>query len=164
MVRRIVWLYGLSGAGKSTLSNRLEASLTRPTFVIDADDVRDTINADLNFSGEDRAENNRRLAQAALWIDRKGFQVIVSSMLPTDSLRDLVKSEVGPRLQLVYVKCSWTECVKRDPKGLYTKWKEGKLQNFDSGFDEPYRPEITVETTGRPVQECVDFLRRVLFT
>ncbi len=37
----------------------------------------------------------------------------------------------------VYVDTPIEECMKRDPKGLYARAKEGKIKNF-TGIDSPY--------------------------
>ena len=69
----------------------------------------------------------------------------------------------------VFVNTPIEECMRRDPKGLYTKAKEGKIKNF-TGIDAPYempeRPEIRLETVGhRPdelADQVVELLRRML--
>lgn len=171
MRRKITWLYGLSGAGKSTLSNRLHEQLKNSgeqSIVVDADAIRTTLNKELKFTVEDRAENNLRIARIASWLHNEGFHVIVNSMLPTISLRDLVKHEAGYHLvQFVWIKCDWAECCKRDTKGLYTKHADGELKNFSGpghDFEPPYRPDVVINTTNRTVDDCSDHLWRVLST
>lgn len=48
----VIWFTGLSGAGKTTLANALEAELHRQgrrTLVLDGDNVRQGLCADLGF-------------------------------------------------------------------------------------------------------------------
>ena len=62
-----VWLTGLSGSGKSTIADAVAAALLaagRPAYVLDGDNVRHGLNADLGFSAADRAENVRRSARS----------------------------------------------------------------------------------------------------
>jgi len=51
------------------------------------------------------------------------------------------------------------DCMQRDPKGLYTKAKAGKLKNF-TGVDAPYEapddPEIHLQTIGQSAEELAD--------
>ncbi|HLJ65265.1 MAG TPA: GTP-binding protein, partial [Stellaceae bacterium] len=64
----ILWLTGLSGAGKSTLAVALEGELFRrgwQVVLLDGDSLRHTLNADLGFGSEDRAENLRRIGAVA---------------------------------------------------------------------------------------------------
>ncbi len=63
-----IWLTGLSGAGKSTLANLLEQqlhALGQHTYLLDGDNVRHGLCADLGFTHADRSENVRRVAHVA---------------------------------------------------------------------------------------------------
>ena len=65
---QVIWFYGLSGSGKSTIAQALDRELHdagRITKVLDGDNVRGGLNANLGFSAEDRAENIRRVAEVA---------------------------------------------------------------------------------------------------
>ena len=58
----VLWLTGLSGSGKSTLAFALEAELFArgyQVYVLDGDNVRHGLNADLGFTHDDRTENIR---------------------------------------------------------------------------------------------------------
>ncbi len=64
----VLWLTGLSGAGKSTLAFCLDEALFADgycTFVLDGDNMRRGINADLGFSPAHRSENIRRVGEVA---------------------------------------------------------------------------------------------------
>ena len=69
----MLWFTGLSGAGKSTIAMAVEQELFRrgyQVYVLDGDNVRHGLNANLGFSPEDRAENIRRVGEiAALFAD-----------------------------------------------------------------------------------------------
>ena len=44
-----------------------------------------------------------------------------------------------------------SECIRRDPKGLYAKAQAGAIPNFtgiDSPYEPPENPEIRLETIG----------------
>ena len=59
---------GLSGAGKSTLAAGVEEAFVRtgrPAFLLDGDNLRHGLNADLGFSDRDRGENVRRAGEVA---------------------------------------------------------------------------------------------------
>jgi bifunctional enzyme CysN/CysC len=65
---RTVWFTGLSGSGKSSVAMLVEQKLLEkgtPAYVLDGDNLRHGLNADLGFSMTDRAENQRRLAHIA---------------------------------------------------------------------------------------------------
>ncbi len=65
----VLWFTGLSGSGKSTLAHSLEAKIHQlggATFVLDGDNVRYGLSADLGFSVADRTENIRRISAVAV--------------------------------------------------------------------------------------------------
>ena len=58
----VLWLTGLSASGKSSLSMALEFALTEmgySCYVLDGDNVRRGLNANLGFSAQDRTEIGR---------------------------------------------------------------------------------------------------------
>ena len=69
----LFWLIGGSGSGKSTIASAVERLLIEsghPAYILDGDNLRHGLNADLGFSASDRAENIRRTAEvAALFAD-----------------------------------------------------------------------------------------------
>src|SRR4051812_7177010 len=77
----VVWLTGLSGSGKTTISRALERSLFDlglQVYVLDGDNIRHGLNADLGFSREDREENIRRVAEIAALIADIGVVTIAA--------------------------------------------------------------------------------------
>ncbi len=56
----------------------------------------------------------------------------------------------------IFVDTPIEECMRRDPKGLYARAKEGKIKNFtgiDSPYEVPENPEIVVNTCGNGTPE-----------
>lgn len=87
----IQWIYGASGMGKTTLARKL---LDAKTIHLDGDDMR-RVWTDLAFTDEDRMTNNLRVAQLARVLDRQGFNVVVSTICPTQDIRDSVQKITG---------------------------------------------------------------------
>jgi bifunctional enzyme CysN/CysC len=66
----------------------------------------------------------------------------------------------------IFVDTPIEECMRRDPKGLYARAKEGKIKNFtgiDSPYEAPENPEVVVNAgQGSPeeiARRIVDSLR-----
>src|SRR5678810_891304 len=77
----VVWLTGLSGAGKSTLARAVEQRLARDgrlAYVLDGDDVRHGLCADLGFAAADRSENIRRVSHVAGLFADAGVLVVTA--------------------------------------------------------------------------------------
>ena len=166
---RIIWFTGLSGAGKSTIANILDQklfALGNHTMLLDGDNLRHGLNRDLGFTEADRVENIRRVGEVARLMVDSGLIVICSFISPYRAERDMVRGLVdeGDFIE-VFVSTPLEECVRRDPKGLYTKAKEGKIKNF-TGIDAPYempeRPEIRLETVGHRPDELADQIVELL--
>ena len=83
-----VWLTGLPAAGKSTIACALHDLLLEQglrCYVLDGDDLRGGLNADLGFTREDRAENVRRLGEVAILLAHFGHLAIVSAISPYEA-------------------------------------------------------------------------------
>jgi len=141
---RTVWLTGLSGAGKSSVAMRVEQLLLErgtPAYVLDGDNLRHGLNADLGFSMADRAENLRRLAHVATLLADSGQIVLVPAISPLIEHRQLarqVHTDAGFDFVEVFCDTSLEECEQRDPKGLYAKARAGLITHF-TGIDSPYQ-------------------------
>jgi bifunctional enzyme CysN/CysC len=139
----VVWLTGLSGAGKSTLAKQLERKLFtdgRQVVVLDGDNLRHGLCADLGFSAADRSENVRRIAHLAKLLANTGTIVLVACVSPYKKDREIAREIIGKDSFLeVFVFCPLEVCQKRDPKGLYARSKSGELGGL-SGISAPYQP------------------------
>ena len=162
----ILWFTGLSGSGKSTIANIVERELhTRGvhTYMLDGDNVRHGLNRDLGFTDADRVENIRRVGEVARLFVDAGLIVLCSFISPFRAERRMVRELVGGDEFLeVFVDTPIEECMKRDPKGLYARAKEGKIKNFtgiDSPYEAPENPEVVVNTADGTAEEAA---RRVL--
>ncbi len=161
----VVWLTGLSAAGKSTLAMALERRLFDggyATFVLDGDNVRRGLNANLGFSPEDRQENIRRVGEAAALFAEAGFVCITAFISPYRDDRRRARAAVAKgRFLEVYVKADLAACEARDPKGLYRRARGGELKDFtgiDSPYEEPEAPDLVVDTTEDDIAACVERL------
>lgn len=137
----VIWFTGLSGSGKSAISEQLDKLLFEKgykTFILDGDNVRWGINADLGFKKNEREENIRRIAEVAKLFNDAGIIVLTAFISPYEQLRQKAEKIIGPRNFIeVYVNTSLDKCIKRDVKGLYKKALAGKIKNF-TGVDDPY--------------------------
>ncbi len=148
----VMWLCGLSGSGKSTLANALERKLhTEGKYVVilDGDNLRSGLNADLGFSDEDRNENIRRTAEVAKIFSNNGAIVILSLITPQETFRTQAREIIGEAYREIYIKADFETCQKRDVKGLYAKQAKGEIKNFTgagSNFVEPTNPDLKIDT------------------
>ncbi|MCC6838728.1 MAG: adenylyl-sulfate kinase [Flavobacteriales bacterium] len=155
-----VWMTGLSGSGKSTIAIALERKLHaagRYTVVLDGDNIRTGINNNLGFSGADRTENIRRIAEVAKLFVQNGAVVICSFVSPTIAIREQARTIIGATdFVEVFVDTPLEECERRDVKGLYAKARAGELKDFtgiSAPFEAPAAPALRLTTAGRGVED-----------
>jgi len=150
-----VWFTGLSGSGKSTIATEVERLLVaagRPTYLLDGDNLRLGLNADLGFNTADRDENIRRVGEVARLFADAGVVALVPVISPYRVGRErarAVHEAAGLRFVEVFVDTPLEECERRDPKGLYGKARRGEIKNF-TGIDDPYEPPEHPELVLRP--------------
>ena len=160
----VLWFTGLSGAGKSTLAMALERRLFDEgyqVYVLDGDNVRTGLNANLGFSPEDRAENIRRVGEVAALLADAGLVVITAFISPYRADRDRARQAAGDAFREIYIKADFETCESRDPKGLYKRARAGEIAEFtgiSAPYEEPASPELVVDTSKVDVESCVDEL------
>lgn len=165
----VIWFTGLSGSGKSSVANALEQTLAaqgKHTYLLDGDNVRHGLCADLGFSAEDRTENLRRVgAVAGLMVDA-GLLVLSAFISPYRSQRELVKSFIpAGKFIEVHIATPLEVCEQRDVKGLYKKARAGQISHF-TGISDPYEaPEaadLVLDTSVTPLEDSVQQLLALL--
>lgn len=161
----IVWFTGLSGAGKSTLAHALEERLHRAgcrTFVLDGDNVRHGLCADLGFSDAARTENIRRAGETAKLFVEAGVIVLTAFISPFRADRRLVRALVGGADFIeVYCRCPLAVCEQRDVKGLYRRARAGEIAQFtgiSSPYEAPTAAELVVDTDRQSLDASLDLL------
>ena len=163
----VIWLTGLSGSGKSTLAVALESLLFRRgigTMILDGDNLRHGLCADLGFSLTDRAENIRRAGEVAKLMAESGLVVISSLISPLKKERESVRAScrsAGISFSEIFINASIAECEKRDPRGLYQKARKGEIKGFtgiDSPYEIPEQPDLILETGKEKVVESAERL------
>lgn len=145
-----LWLTGLPAAGKTTLARAIQRLAPRPCEVLDGDELRATLNADLGFSREDRAASCARTGALALELAGRPAWVVVAHLSPFAADRRLVRrihEDAGVPFLEVYVDTPLQTCRQRDPKGLYDRAARGLLTGltgYDAPYEAPRRPEVVV--------------------
>jgi bifunctional enzyme CysN/CysC len=164
----VFWFTGLSGAGKSTIAMGVEKALFEKgyhTYVLDGDNVRHGLNADLGFSPEDRTENIRRVGEVAALMGDAALVAITAFISPYVADRDRARKAAAGLFHEIYVKADLATCEKRDPKGLYKKARAGKISEFtgiDSPYEAPVNPELVVDTQVNDIATCIDQVVRYI--
>ena len=165
----MLWFTGLSGSGKSTIAVALERELHRRgrlCRILDGDNIRTGINANLGFSEADRKENIRRIAEVSKLFVDTGIITIAAFISPTEEMRQMAAEIIGRNdFKEIYISTPLEECERRDVKGLYAKARLGEIKNFtgiSAPFEAPVAPALSLDTSRLTLQESVAALLHLL--
>jgi len=157
----VLWFTGLSGAGKSTIAMEVESRLFQKgylVYVLDGDNIRSGLNANLSFSPEDRAENIRRIGEVAALFSDSGMITIAAFISPYRADRQRARQAARDGFHEIYVKADVATCERRDPKGLYKRARRGEIAEFtgvSAPYEEPEAAELVVDTATHSVEDSV---------
>ena len=160
----ILWFTGLSGAGKSTLAVELERRLFAKgyqTFLLDGDNARQGLNADLGFTPQERAENVRRIGEVSALFAEAGMIVISAFISPYRVDRDRIRAAHGEVFNEVYINAPLHVCEARDTKGLYRKARAGEVKDFtgiSAPYEAPIAPELEIRSGEWTTERCLGAL------
>ena len=131
--------------------------------MLDGDNVRHGLNANLGFSPEDRAENIRRVGEVAGAVRRRRLRRdhlvhLALSLRP----RPRARQAAGGSFHEVYIEAALETCEKRDPKGLYARRaRTGEIPEFTgiaAPYEPPENPDLAIRTDLLSVEECLSEL------
>ena len=150
----VIWITGLSDSGKTTLGNALQKEL--PTSVqVDGDVIREKSSATLDYSLESRIIQITRIRNKAKEAYDSGKIVIVSALYSNEELLSINRDCFENYIE-VYLKSSKESLIKRDSKGIYSQYIQGKMKDvvgFDIPWSEPISPDIVFDTSTFPKVE-----------
>lgn len=158
----VYWFFGRSGAGKSTLSSSVAGHLRKEgkaVQLVDGDELRAGVCADLGYDDASRTENHRRAGEIARLASAQGMAVVGATMCPAKHHRTLLRSILGDQLRLIHVKASHEVCAARDPKGLYRRAQQGLITHFAADtFEEPDESEVdgVIDTNQGDLETCCE--------
>ena len=159
---RVIWFTGLPCSGKTTLALELEKELFYRGFicqVLDGDNVRSGINANLGFSNIDRLENIRRIAEVSKLFVSAGVITINAFVSPTNEIRNLAREIIGNDDFIeIFLNPSLAACEQRDVKGMYKQARAGEINDFtgvNAPFEIPSQPFLEIHTDTEDVETSV---------
>ena len=133
--------------GQSTIAEELERRLVaggRAAYLLDGENLRHGISADLGFSPADRHEHARRVASVARMLADAGLVAVVALVSPAAADREGARAlheEADLPFVEAWVDTPLEECERRDPHGHYARARG------DAGG--LYRRRLAVRATGR---------------
>src|SRR3989338_4087669 len=165
-----LWITGLPGSGKSTLADEIKKLY--PKFIIlRMDAFRKIVTPKPAYSGLERDIVYRSLVYLAKIMTGQGHNVIIDA---TGNLRKwrILARRLIPKYAEIYLKCPLEAAMKRErkrvythkaPKGIYKKGAKGwPVPGMNVPYEEPRKPELTIEKDVVSVNESVKSIKRLI--
>jgi len=164
-----VMFVGLSGSGKSTLAHALERRLFdmgRISTILDGKAMRLGISKDLPHDAAGRAENLRRSAYIAKYLNDSGLICCAAFVAPNADSREHMSSVIGEEnCIVVYLNPPLSVCKQRDPSGIYAaeaNVETGTVPGVSFPYEDWENPNLILPTHELDVDECIDRVINVL--
>ena len=151
---RVIWITGLSGAGKTTLGKELtklmENNLKKVIF-LDGDELRKIFisnkNENKSFSLNERKSLSYSYAKLSKFLVEKNINVVIATISLFKEVHQWNRKNIFSYYE-IYLRTPLKELKKRDVKGIYKKFEEGKIKNvvgLDLDYDEPILPDLILD-------------------
>jgi adenylylsulfate kinase len=145
----IYWLTGQPGHGKTVLSKMLKQHIelkdNTTVFHIDGDDLREIL-TNKDYSRQGRENNIKTAHSIARYLDKQGFDVIVSLVSPYRELREEFKS-LNNMLE-IYV---------------HTTELRGREQFHVSEYEAPLNNFVDIDTTDQTPEQSLNNILNYIY-
>jgi adenylylsulfate kinase len=141
-----VWITGLPASGKSTVTAKLAQQLRDvgiKVAVLESDELRKLFSPQPRYDEQDREYFYGSLAFIGRVLTENGISVILDATANLRVYRDRARQQI-PAFVEVFVDCPLDTCMRRDPKGIYRKAREGQVTNVP-GLQAPYEPPLNAD-------------------
>ena len=160
---KLYWITGLAGAGKTTIGNALYYELKKTkndVILLDGDVLRKIFGG--GYSREERLERAKQYSNLCKVLTDQGMTVIICTIAMFESIREYNRENIRNYIE-IFLDVDIDILRKRDRKGLYTKYKNGGVEDVagvDLEVEFPEKPDLILQNDGSlSVKECV---RRIL--
>ena len=149
----VVWVIGLSGSGKTTLSKQIVGEMRarkRKVVLLDGDRVRELFGNDLGHSLADRRANADRVCRLCGFFDEQGIDVVCAILSLFADSRVWCRENLSVYYE-VFIDAPLDQLMKRDVKGIYSRYQLGEISNvagLDLHFPRPERPDLLITNYG----------------
>jgi len=138
----------------------------RVSTVLDGKQMRLGISKDLPHDAAGRAENLRRSAYIAKYLNDSGLICCAAFVSPDMDSREHMCSVIGQENCLVvYLNPPLEVCKQRDPSGIYAAEENvqtGNVPGVSFEYPEPENPSLILPTHELDVEECIDRVINVM--
>lgn len=163
----LVYVTGLPSSGKSTFAEALRRRLAERQIaacILDSDAVREALVPSPDYGPVGRANFYETLARMGRLLAEQGLVVIIAATASREAYRSAALHR-APRFVEVLIDTPIEECRKRDTKGLYAAYREGRVAHVpgeDEHYERPRGPSVIAK--GGHDQEALNRTLTILTT
>ena len=131
-----IWITGLSASGKTTLATIISSRLRElgmPLIMLDGDDLRKILGETTHYNREDRKELAFMYARMVQSLSRQNVVVVIATVALFKEVHEWNRKNIKGYFE-VFLDVSFEELRRRDPKHIYQRYDEGKINNV-AGLD-----------------------------
>lgn len=158
----MIYIIGKSGSGKTTIANALTEKLRKEGMkhlqMIDGDVIREQFGNIFGYTYEERMKCNQAVRVVVKYLLDNDISVILAQVAAYEEMRARVRNAFEKEYIEVYIKCSYSECARRDVKGYYKDVKAGKINNLNGVndvYEIPENSNLVIDTEEETVEEAV---------
>lgn len=145
--RGVIWITGLSAAGKTTLGESLVARLrgySVPVVFLDGDLLRTVLGETSTHSREDRLRLASIYSRLCKFLVDQNLLVVISTVALFGEIHTWNRKNLTNYIE-VFLDVPIDELIRRDPKGIYKRFRDGQIRNvagLDLAVDFPNSPDF----------------------
>ncbi len=145
----VLWITGLSDAGKTTTSKILVDKLREENIkviALDGDELRKIFKSK-DFSIQSRIELGFQYSNLCQVLSSQGILTVISCIGLLKEIHAYNRKNIKNYID-IFLDVPIEVLIKRDSKGIYKRFKEGKINNvygLDINYDKPSSPKIHVK-------------------
>jgi cytidine diphosphoramidate kinase len=162
----IIWLIGLSGAGKSTVGRQLSRELRargNSLIYLDGDDLREVWGDQLGHEIEGRRMNAHRISNLCRLLDRNDATVVAAVLSVFPEWQKWNRENFSSYFE-VFLDVPLDVLEARDPKDIYVRARNGKMENvvgLDIAFPRPQNPDLIIDNS-RELEDVSPVVNEIL--
>lgn len=147
------WITGMSAAGKSTIAHLVHQGLWqrgRPALMLDGDVMRAVLGQTDNHGPEDRQRLASTYGRLGMEVARQGIDAVCATISMFHEVREWNRANI-PHYREIYLRVPLDELERRDPRGLYRRFRAGTASSvvgLDLPLEEPRSADLIIDNWG----------------
>lgn len=160
----LYWITGLAGSGKTTIGNRIYYKLKQTqdnVVLLDGDILKTIVDSKTEYTASARKERAYKYAKLCKTLTDQGLTVICCTIAMFEDVRKWNRANNKGYVE-VFLDVPLDVLIKRDKKGLYSKYERGgsfDIAGLDIDVEFPKNPDILLCNDGtKTIEECANII------